>query len=349
MCTYWQRVDGLILIEVDFKKVDLSDDLRVEVATQVSARIKSRASEIDRNRNAGLIRDERTPWLKERLSFPKISVQPVKILAKSFDADKVFAADGDMLSLFSDNARVANLLAKPLGSRLTEPTSALFLLRRQFARNYERASAVKRLITEQHYPAILGKLRIHDYKPYLILYVLCSVILAFSLLWTRITEADGIYSFDTKELSLFLGAVFKNLLTLAIPFVAIVYFFVIVRKRRKTLKAIDKAVGVLTAGDIYCLVVHRIIETVPSAELEKIKALPKGTKAEPLCSDPGGFAGARGLLEEMRRIELEKLHSNKLKLFIIFVVALGPTLGLLKEKYPVVYGSITEGLVFWLN
>jgi len=292
--TYWRRMDGVFLYRLKLKDHDPKESLgaheMLKLASLVSSLIKRKEGPQNGTISATLAEIESRTG-----SFPTISVSPIKLHSSC-----ELSIDNVAEHLESEE-KLLSLSAKPIGRRLRSLHPALYLMRRQFAGAFEKAYQVKILLKYQRFESPVYRIAkigprylFRKYTWHAAVYTYVAFVIALSLIdigrfLQRLNGAQASVG-DIAE-QVFIEFVDKALV-LGFLVTFALFVVVILIRRTKTLKAIDRSLTVLQLGNIYCAVL---------AEIAKKANKPK-TDAD--------FSSAIDALRDMKRIENEKRSQN---------------------------------------
>lgn len=316
---YWIRSDGIFVFAVPWLDVESLHGVedRLTEAYLISGLIKEQEHhchffDFDRQR-------------REEESFPTLAIGPVEL---SNDSSEV--TDWD--SLLADNRRLAALQAPALGARRTGSLPAVVLYRGQFARVFDKAQIIRKTIREKskRIPILNLEFPIYNYKPTLIGYIICVVIVSIVVILIRTSENSFIEGENISislniKISDLLDDIWRNCLALSLPALGVVYALVIRGRRGKVIRSLRKAKGFLLFGTIFDQVSDNMLRTLPYYT--------------------GGNIGFEKGVEILNTIEIEekqKSLNNKILMALIFLVSfeelattiatIGPTFKSMVEK-----------------
>lgn len=291
---YWRRIDGVFLYQLNLLDQDSDEGLSVsemlKLASLVSSLIKRKEGPQNGTISATLAEIESRTG-----SFPTISVSPIK-LHSSCNLSVENVAEH-----LESEEKLLSLSAKPIGRRLKSLHPALYLMRRQFAGAFDKAYQVKILLKSQRVENPLNRLS-HKRPRYLFrkytwhapvcIYATFVLVLSLIDIGRFLQRLNGAQA-SVKDIAeqAFIEFVDKALV-LGFLVTFALFVVVILIRRAKTLKAIDRSLTVLQLGNIYCSVLTDIAKRAGKPQTD------------------ADFSSAIEALRDMKRIEVEKRAQN---------------------------------------
>ncbi len=319
------RSDGIVIFEiywVDSEPEDYRD--RIGIAQEVSYGLKT--------------------WLGHhhvfssnpatRRNFPSITVSPVEIVP----AIGVVGRDGvvSTQNLTPDNAAVlakddealARVQARNITGSQREDRTAIFLLRKQYARIPDKALQVKQFMRDQPVAdiPILRSIRRYGWLPTVVFFVMTMNIVAMYKAFATLGVTPYPCSKDKKGC---LQAVkidnidrFVDSLVPLVPYatmacVFVVFILTVSMKRRKVLKALGKARSYLRYGDIY----NGILQNIQFGNGAKVRGV-------------GGFSSIITIVGDMIELEEKKRRQTVMLLLPFFVLSLSSIMFDIDKQFP---------------
>ncbi|MGJ8616596.1 MAG: hypothetical protein ACSHWS_07115 [Sulfitobacter sp.] len=327
----WLRSDGFFLFSLNFAQTDKEIAKKSVGFDPFAIEIAGYASEFIRD---GIIENRSVvgydPSL--RYSFRTIMVNPIKISKVQMNLDPE-----DILTSFKDDTFLRNIPAKirenENGFFTSEDTvPAILLLRRHFGRCYDKALMIRQQFknrklrvpvwfkrSEDGWQFRTWKFDYYGIKHIIVGWLLWSVYIMSRAARTAPIDDPGVKDSIERLLFGFSEATFWLLGLGIFPAVVIAWFLVIHEKRRKTLMAYDKAIGVLQTGNYY----HAILQRVMTSGVPRAKAS--------AGEIPTNFSLLITRLQEFKRIEIEKQQGNKrwfLRIGVFGALAFGTVINL---------------------
>ena len=334
---FLHRNDGLLLFCVNWKMISYpsSTAIRLGIAHEISFAIKSK---VGHHHVFNTERDGR-PKLKP---FPTITVNPIELddHVRSDDYSK-FRSDEFILSLQSKDLFPDN--------NKTRSRIAVFVLRSQYARVFEKAKNVQWLLRQQrlvstalseyfelHQPMLFKfcsnfkfmNVRRYDWFWVIVLFAVSAgiVFLLEILLLTSLDSGDNyIISRKVFERS------FRERMQLGVFVVAILlYIQQISLKRRKILQALSRARGYLLHGDIFNEIIGEMLPKANAGHLHQ----------------PMSFSGSIKIIDEIMNLEKAKRSQAQFILISMALIGSHQFTGLIKKFPPIdsvisIYNLIT--------
>lgn len=292
------------------------DPYAIEVASYVSDIIKR--SLIDNGEHQHVA-------APDKQSFPTISVKPIKLskTLSDIEPDKLetdLKNDVFLRSLAAKIRENENSFYTP-----DDTIPAVLLLRRHFGRSYPKALVVRehfrarklRVPITPHLPLLGIKachlvFKFYDYKHIATLYLLWLAIVA---ILNGYIAAPSDYSFAKFFLDRYRS--YQELIWLVLPLLlplSVVGWLIIVNeKRRKTLQAYDRSIGIMKSGNYYHAVLIRVMS----------RGRPEPDPEQPT---PPDFEMLITKVAELKRIETEKMRQNNRVFFWVGLVGFIATL-----------------------
>lgn len=323
--TYWRRLDGIFLFQINFTdsndaQSNLKNKEYVALASYVSSQIKRKIG--PHNEPLAAVKSETKTG--DNL-FPTISTSPIKI---SSTAD---LNEGNVEKMLTSDETLLSMNATLMGSKLNSEVPALFLLRRQFAANFEKAYQIRDALKTLRFSNPLHNrfFKVGPEKLFRKYTWHASLLFYFVMIFANAAYTYGQYDFKnsngntTTDFKLALGLTFvDSILLVGVPVLVAIYILVVQIRRRKTLKAISKAIHILNLGNIYCDVLSRITNDT------KIK------------NNSGNFDHSIEVLSNLKQVEQDKRRDNLIMLYTSAAICAVPFYKFVGEKSTFIKGVI---------
>lgn len=243
------RNDGVTLFSIEWsdKKFEKLSGLRISIAHTVSHLIKTKAG----HKHVYNRKMHDYPFEHQ---FPTISVDPVELSKENqineSNLGDIIKSDQKMSVLVADSFK-----------RKGEKLFAILLLRNQYAKLFEKSRGVREVIYNKQFS--IWKL--------FSFVLLISFIYSLLQAWTDVTESQISITIQVSDFLEFVSR-FWNVFSFAMmAFLFFVFVQEISIKRRKILKALNRARGYLLYGCIYDSIIQEIMNNSNSASKKKFE------------------------------------------------------------------------------
>lgn len=309
--SYSIRTDGIFIFQIswNYENFDVPDKYsnRLLWAHIISGLIKEKEGHnhfFDSDRIS-----ERLRKYKEGIS--PISVDPIELLAEESFENYSVSLDDDF--------KVCCIKGANLGEVLTQPASALLLLRSQYVKCFDRFYAMRNHIQKTRFPfKYFRKFEIYSARNYIyIMFILIPLLMAQNII-SRLSFSSGEISVNAQFVHENLFETFWDTLAgLSIPFCILIYIVVVSLKRRKILKLVFKTKGFLRFGNIYNKSIRSIFE-----------------KCDNQYKHSSDFDDCIAIIEEIELIERRKRTQAQLTISSVFILSFSRFKGVLEGFYP---------------
>ncbi|WP_155886673.1 hypothetical protein [Actibacterium atlanticum] len=292
---YWRRMDGLFVFNIIFDEnnslgsalLSNTDCIKLAglAATEIKIKLGIRPKSLT---SCNLL----SKWRSQ--DWPTISLRPIKL------ADANELTPENVQEVLSDDARLSKLRSIPAGKTLLSEPLALFHYRRRFSDIFEKGYEVRDVLRDYR-PSLARRLglpfRLYTWHAPVVGVVLYACLLAFwhyarSSYANEHTEG-GLTNEDIQRT---VTDYFDNISIVCLVVLVWLMLSIVLIRRNRTLRAIQKATEILRFGNIYCCVLSNVASSSNDADA-------------PYYTE-GDFSDAIDVLTDLKENEIEKRRTN---------------------------------------